>query len=374
MLDFLYIDSQKALDEMIAHYQTAAVLTIDTEFVRERTYHAALGLIQIYDGEKLALIDPCCGLDLTGFWQLLVDESITKVLHSGSEDLEIFAHIGNCQPKPLFDSQFAAALLGHGVAIGYAKLVEHYQSIELDKGESRTDWLKRPLTQSQLNYAANDVYYLHSIYFELKQQLVDQAKEQWVLAEGERATTDKLKSLDIEQAYTKVKNAFQLTPKQLAVLKPLAKWRLEQALERNLALGFILKDHALIALAKKKPQNVNELIAMKELSEQEKRRHAKRIVKMIRDVDYQYLPEPIDVIAVRSWYKAAFKTCKSALNELAQEQLLPVELLSSKKLVHGYLDWLHKGADEHSLPVLLQGWRGQVTAPTLKNLKLVLNS
>ena len=143
------------------------ILVLDTEFVRTRTYYANLGLIQAYDGKRLALIDPVSITDLSGFWQLLSNPNIVKLVHSCSEDLEVFAHYGQCQPTPLFDSQLAASVAGLGHGLGYAKLVEMCLDVSLDKGESRTDWLKRPLSDAQLQYAANDVYYLYQLYPEV---------------------------------------------------------------------------------------------------------------------------------------------------------------------------------------------------------------
>ena len=174
MLAFEYISNENALALLVAQYEQAPLLVLDTEFVRTRTYYAKLGLIQAYDGKTLALIDPVAIKDLSPFWALLTNKNIIKLLHSCSEDLEVFAHYGECQPTPLFDSQIAASLAGMGHGLGYAKLVEQCLSIELDKGESRTDWMKRPLTDAQLQYAANDVSYLYQLYPQILQKLTEQ--------------------------------------------------------------------------------------------------------------------------------------------------------------------------------------------------------
>ncbi|MGL5409223.1 MAG: ribonuclease D, partial [Shewanella sp.] len=165
---FQYVSDEASLNALVAQYQQSKLLVLDTEFVRTRTYYAKLGLIQAYDGKTLALIDPVAIADLSQFWALLADPTIVKLVHSCSEDLEVFAHYGQCQPLPLFDSQIAAALCGMGHGLGYAKLVETCLDEVIDKGESRTDWMHRPLTQAQLTYAANDVLYLHQLYPQLQ--------------------------------------------------------------------------------------------------------------------------------------------------------------------------------------------------------------
>ena len=369
MLAFQYIEDDASLAALVEQYQDADLLVLDTEFVRTRTYYARLGLIQAYDGKTLALIDPLAVSNLELFWQLLRKESSVKLLHSCSEDLEVFARYGQCQPTNLFDSQIAAGLAGMGHGLGYAKLVEQTLEVSLDKGESRTDWLKRPLTEAQLNYAANDVYYLYKLYPQLVKLLEEQGRLDWVYEEGVRMTQGRLDTPDPETAYLKVKNAFQLSSNQLAVLRDLSHWRLNRALQKDLALGFVVKDHALIALAKKQPKSTNDLFKMSELTEQEKRIHGKEIVKIIDNVSYDNPPKPLDVIALKTGYKTAFKSIKNCITEQAELKGIPLELLGSKKYIHEYLQWVWD-AKKGDKPLILSGWREAIVAESLSALKL----
>ncbi|MCL1039101.1 ribonuclease D [Shewanella submarina] len=368
MIAFQYIDNQAALDELVALYRETDLLVLDTEFVRTRTYYARLGLIQAYDGKHLALIDPLAVDDLSGFWDLLKDPKITKLVHSCSEDLEVFARYGKCQPEPLFDSQIAAALCGWGHGLGYAKLVEQQLNIVLDKGESRTDWMKRPLTPAQLQYAANDVYYLYQLYPALKAEVERQGRMDWVWEEGKRLTKGRLDKPNADEAYLRIKNAFQLTPKQLAVLKSLATWRLNKALQRDLALGFVMKDHGLIALARKQPKDIASLLRMNEVTEQEKRLHAREVLQAIAAADLDNPPEALDVLALRPGYKAAFKAVKAVLIAICESREVPEELLASKRHIHDFLQWHLDGRGEQ-LPLLLTGWRGDLAAVPLHTLE-----
>ncbi|MFQ6371046.1 ribonuclease D [Shewanella sp. YIC-542] len=367
MQDYVYVDSRTTLQPLLEQYRQSELLVLDTEFVRTRTYYARLGLIQAYDGKTLALIDPVAIDDLSGFWQLLTAPNITKVLHSCSEDLEVFAHDGGIQPAPLLDSQIAAGLAGNGHGLGYAKLVQQYLGVALDKGESRTDWIRRPLTMSQLSYAANDVLYLYQLFPELKQTLEQQGRYQWALEESARMTKGRLTPPVREQAYLKVKNAFQLSSTELAVLRQLAAWRLDKAMKKDLALGFVMKDHALIALAKKQPRTINDIMRLKDLTDQEKRFYAKDMVNLINKVDFSSLPDPVDVLALKPAYKNAFKTLKGRLEQIATDTAVPMELLGSKRHINEYLGWYWNDKSGDT-PLLLQGWRGQLVADALAKL------
>src|SRR5690606_2289663 len=152
---------------LAAYCQQAAqakVLALDTEFIRQSTLAPKLGLIQMFDGNALALVDPLEITDWAPFMQLMSDNRIVKLLHSCSEDIEALATIGVIDINPLFDTQLAAELIGWGSSMGYARLVEQLTGEVLDKSESRTDWLARPLTATQLQYAANDVHFLYPLY------------------------------------------------------------------------------------------------------------------------------------------------------------------------------------------------------------------
>ncbi len=368
LLSFEYISDQASLEQLVAQYQQSELLVLDTEFVRTRTYYAKLGLIQAYDGKTLALIDPVALPDLSCFWQLLSDPKITKLVHSCSEDLEVFARYGQCQPSPLFDSQIAASLCGLGHGVGYAKLVQLFLDIEIDKGESRTDWMKRPLTDAQLQYAANDVYYLYKLYPELLAKVTEAKRMDWLLEEGERMTDGRLTPPNEELAYLKIKNAFQLFPKQLAYLKVLATWRLQKALKKDSALGFIIKDHALIALAKKQPKTVTELNQLNDLTDHEKRFHGKELIKILQTADLENLPEAVDVIALKNGYKASFKEVKVILAAIAEEKEVAIEFIGSKRLIHEFLLWLHH-KKQTPTPLLLSGWRGKLVNEALDNIK-----
>lgn len=146
---------------------TASAVALDTEFVRTRTYYPQLGLLQLFDGQQVSLIDPLTINDWAPMRDLLLNEDVTKYLHAGSEDLEVFLNAFNLMPQPLIDTQITAAFCGRPMSGGFASMVEEYSGVALDKSESRTDWLARPLTERQCEYAAADVWYLLPIASQL---------------------------------------------------------------------------------------------------------------------------------------------------------------------------------------------------------------
>ena len=372
LLDYLFIDSQAALDALCQDYRHSEVLAIDTEFVRVRTLNPQLGLLQAYDGKQLALIDPLKVADLSPFWALLADENIVKVIHAGSEDLEIFRKQGEVVPSPLFDSQVAAAFVGMGSSLGYGKLIETVEGVTLDKGEARTDWLARPLRDAQLTYAANDVYYLHQAYFKLAELLDAQGKRRYCDQECRRLA---LKSNDkpAEARYLDVKNAWQLKPKQLAILKELAAWRWREANKRDLAVGFVIKDAALTAIAQAAPRAPHQLRALPELHPMEFKRHQQRILACV-DAGLAAAEHPAAIRRMIDFpgYKPALKQLKGVIEIASREAEIPAELIASKKLIHKVLTWFWQYDEnqraELSPPELLDGWRNELVGDEIRRL------
>ena len=183
MMNYTLITDEKALVALCKQARETKAVAIDTEFVRTKTLTPQLGLLQLFDGEQLALIDPLAIDDMSSFVALMQDQNVVKVLHSCSEDLETFLTAFDCVPSPVFDTQVAASILGLGATLGYAKLVELLCDKHLDKGESRTDWLARPLREAQLHYAANDVLYLLPAYNQLAERIHQIEKYDWVVQE-----------------------------------------------------------------------------------------------------------------------------------------------------------------------------------------------
>ena len=362
-LENIYIEDSEQLQLVCQRYSQASVLAIDTEFVRTRTLYPKLGLIQINDGETLALIDPVALPDLTPFWQLLENPKIQKVLHACSEDLEVFLTAGNCRPINLIDSQIIMSFLGHGISMGYAAMIAHYTDIELDKSESRTDWMKRPLTQKQLNYAAADVEHLFNI---LPVLMADIEKAGWLAAAQEESDVmveRKFSAIEEKQLYLNIKMAWRLNPVQLYRLQQLAIWRYQQAKIKDRPIGFIAKDHTLLALAQINPSNVGAMLdieGVELLDIRHKGNAMLTVLKRAAEVKDTEFPPQIVRLDEYPGYKQNFKKVKNYIVELSKETNLLAENLASKKQINQFMSWHFKlnGAENNvQLVDIMRGWR-----------------
>lgn len=358
-----YVQDQPALLAICQEYAQAELLAIDTEFVRTRTLYPKLGLLQVSDGKQLALIDPVIVEDLSPFWQLLTNKNITKVLHACSEDLEVFLNCANCKPENLIDSQIMMSFLGHGLSMGYAAMVKHYTGIELDKSESRTDWTKRPLTESQLNYAAADVEYLFEIYPRI---LEDITRAGWLDAakqETQLLIERKYSPVDENQLYLNVKMSWRLSPVQLNLLKHLAIWRFQQAQKRDLPLGFIAKDNTLFALAQRNPKSVGAMASLEGVELLDVRHKGKAMLAVLKQanaVKAEDFPEKIKRLDEYPGYKQIFKKVKNFISDIADETGLGAENLASKKQINQFLSAYFNINQTSSLTNgvdILTGWR-----------------
>jgi ribonuclease D len=232
-----YIDTSAALTVVCAQLRGNPWLILDTEFLREKTYYPKLCLLQVATPDLIACIDPLALEDLTPLLDVIYDEGIMKVLHAARQDMEIFFHLRNALPAPVFDTQIAALLLGYPDQIGYGNLVKETLGIELDKLHSRTDWSRRPLSDEQIRYAAEDVFYLAQVYRHLVEKLTGLGRLDWLSEDFARLTQVELYSNDPEQAWLKVRGSNRLRGPSLAVLQALAQWRETVARDRTRAAG-----------------------------------------------------------------------------------------------------------------------------------------
>lgn len=212
-MSYRMITDNLQLSEFCQVSLSAAYLAVDTEFIRINTLAPKLGLIQLYAGADLVLVDPLTITDWQPLAELLAAPSVLKLLHSCNEDLEAFASVGLTQIRPLLDTQLAAELAGMGSSLGYAKMVEQLLGKIVDKTESRTDWLARPLAQTQLEYAAHDVLYLFELKDLLLAKLPDPKFLSLLLAEGEQMINRRHHQLPAHFKYLEMKNSWQCPPR-----------------------------------------------------------------------------------------------------------------------------------------------------------------
>ena len=254
------ISTQPELDALCLALAKHPYITIDTEFLRDKTYYPTLCLVQVEPPEGQAVaIDPLAkDLDLKPLLDLMDNQNVIKVFHAARQDLEIFYNLTGRVPQPIFDTQVAAMVCGYGDQIGYLNLVQDICNKKLDKGAQFTDWSRRPLTEKQTLYALDDVIWLREVYKHLSKMLNDRNRTAWVKEEMEFLTDPATYQNPPDQAWQRLKLRTD-KPQAIAVLMEVAKWREEEAQRRNVPRGRILRDETLLDLAVHAPSTVDEL-------------------------------------------------------------------------------------------------------------------
>lgn len=361
-MNYQLITTNDALAQVCSQAQAHSQIALDTEFVRTRTYYPQLGLIQLFDGETLTLIDPLPITAWQPFIDLLVNPNVVKFLHAGSEDLEVFLNAFGVLPVPLIDTQILAAFSGRPLSCGFARLVAETTGVELDKSESRTDWIARPLSEKQCVYAAADVWYLLPLAEQLMRETQEAGWMDAALDECLSLCRRRAEVLQPEQAYLDITNAFQLRPRQLACLQKLASWRLTQARQRDLAVNFVVREENLWQVARYQPTSLGELEALG-LSGPEIRYHGRTLLALVAEanaMDEQELPTPLSSLIDQPGYRKVFKDIKALIQTVSEESGLSVELLASRRQINQLLNWHWQLKTKESEPEIISGWRGDL--------------
>jgi ribonuclease D len=264
------IEKKEHLDKFVSMAKKHDWLALDTEFIRERSYYSRLCLIQIAVGDEQVCVDPLALNDLNPLYDLLYDKNITKVLHAAHQDLEIFYNHTGDIPGPIFDTQPAAAVLGMGEQIGYARLVQEVLKVSLEKSQSRTDWAHRPLSEKQLDYAIDDVRYLHQIYPVMHDRLATLNRLEWLTGDFERMESVATYEPVLGEMWKRVKGKQVLKKQKLAVLRELAEWRETKAIEKDLPRRWVMSDELMIDLAQQLPANSDEIMQLRSIRKSKK--------------------------------------------------------------------------------------------------------
>ncbi|EBG2394922.1 ribonuclease D [Salmonella enterica subsp. enterica] len=366
-MNYQMIETDDALASLCEAVRACPAIALDTEFVRTRTYYPQLGLIQLFGGANVALIDPLGISDWSPLKAVLRDTGITKFLHAGSEDLEVFLNAFGELPEPLIDTQILAAFCGRPLSWGFAAMVEEYTGVALDKSESRTDWLARPLSERQCEYAAADVWYLLPI---AKKLMIETEAAGWLPAALDECRLMQQRRQEIqapEEAWRDITNAWQLRTRQLACLQLLADWRLRKARERDMAVNFVVREENLWAVARYMPGSLGELDSLG-LSGSEIRFHGKTLISLVakaQALPEEALPEPLLNLMDMPGYRKAFKAIKALVAEVSASHHVSGELLASRRQINQLLNWHWKLKPQNGQPELISGWRAELMAEKL---------
>ncbi|WP_040304903.1 ribonuclease D [Ahrensia sp. R2A130] len=342
-------------------------VTVDTEFLRETTFWPILCLIQIAGPDDECIVDPMAdGIDLQPFFELMADTSVVKVFHAARQDVEIVYHLGGLVPKPLFDTQVAAMVCGYGDSVAYNALVSRITGGVIDKSSRFTDWARRPLTTKQLDYALADVTHLRDVYQSLKADLEKKNRKHWVDEEMDVLTNPETYDLPVEKAWSRLKMRVR-KPRELAVMKFVAQWREEQARDRDVPRGRVVKDDAIYEIAQQQPRDEKALSRLRALPRGfENSRFAEGLIDAV-DAAMDIPEEDLERIprATRSpeGTGAAAELLKVLLKAVAEQNGVATKIIAT-------MDDLEKiAADDDADVATLRGWRHEMFGKQALELK-----
>jgi ribonuclease D len=357
----ILLESSAQLVEAKKSWNGNGFLGIDTEFVRERTYRADLGLVQVSDGVTAWLIDPLKLDTLDTLRELLEEPGITKILHSGSEDLEVLSHTVGAPPAPLVDTQVACAMLGQPLQMGYHATVQWLFDIEVDKEQTRSNWCRRPLTDRQLHYAAMDVVLLPAIAEALLPRLEDAGRLSWMEEDVARALQNAKKEVRPEFAYLRISGVGRLNGEALRAVRALAAWRETTAQRKNLARGFIVSDAGLLNLARSRPAGLRQARDLEGIHPKALGRYAKTFIRLLEsaaeDRSPIQRPEPLDAAQ-----RKQINAMRTVVQDKAAQLGVDPALLASRREMENLLRSVTAG---DAPPERFTGWRQAVITDDL---------
>jgi ribonuclease D len=365
-----YVTDKRALESLCHTLRQSSRLALDTEFVGEDTFIPRLELIQVATATTAAVIDfPAVQASgsLDAFWELIGDPKIEKVVHAGRQDLDLFATHAGQIPKPFFDTQIAAAMVGYGAQVAYANLVQRIHGTKLAKAHTFTNWSARPLSDDQIAYALEDVEFLLLIHTHLQDRLSAFGRLEWVneeFARLEAAVGEK--SREPQERYQRIRGWDTLKPKGAAVLRELAAWREAEARRRNVPRGRVMRDEVLLQLARHPPKVVNDLRGLRGIHSSEVDRQGEQLLATITsalalpssawpEVPRERKPDP-ESTGIVELLQAVLKA------RAAEEGIAPTMLATSADL-----QTLVEGKQNRAtldVPIL-RGWRRQLAGELL---------
>ena len=359
-MSFEWVDSEKTLDDVIDSVLTSSRYAIDTEFHREKTYYPKLALVQIRWGAQTALIDPLA-VDPRRLGRLFASD-ILAVFHAAQQDLEVLRHASLEAPRNIFDCQVAAGFVGYSTP-SLATLVQAVKKISLSKGDRLTDWLRRPLTDQQCAYAADDVVHLFDLHDDLTRQLNELGRVDWVSAACAELATRPTGPQNPSDAWLKIKEARALKGPARGVAQALAKWREERAMRSDLPPRRVMSDMALLGISQRVPKSVEELANTRGVDDRHlSAEYCREIMTAVRDGAKISVALPsIDNDDVDKYVRPALTLITAWVGELARKHKIDATLLATRSDITAFLRQSPNAR-------LRQGWRATLVGDDLMRI------
>ena len=354
-----YIESTAELKAFCDELHNSTWIGVDTEFMRERTYYPEPCLIQLSADAGIACVDVVTIDDLSPLKAVLCREEIAKLMHSCSQDLEIFHLLFDEIPPNIFDTQVAAAFLGKGDQVSYAALVEDICGVTLHKAHTRARWCNRPLSKEEILYAEDDVRYLPALQGVLTGELEKLGRKEWFDAEMQVITSTTVFAINSSNAWQRMNALQQMAGRQLAVAKALAGWREKLAQARDKPRSWILADKVLVRIASTLPETKSELASIEDISDGFVKHQGERVLAIIeKSVDHDESDQPSGTGRPDAREKALKRELCAILDAAAEKANIPASLLATRRDVSAMI----QGDRELAI---LQGWRADIVGQDL---------
>ncbi|MGH1461430.1 MAG: ribonuclease D [Neptuniibacter sp.] len=358
----IWVKTSEHLNECCMKWQQLPLIAIDTEFLRVETFYPIPGLIQVADDQACYLIDPLEIKDFSELKILFQDTSVLKVMHASTEDLELFVKMFGGVPEPLFDTQIGAALVNWGFSMGLQRMLEQHLNVQMEKHETTSDWLRRPLTQSQERYAALDVAYLPAIYAMQKELFDQKGTLSWSEQENQYLITESM--VDDEEGYSyylRFTQMWRIPEHKLAALRDLTAWREQQARKRDVPRNRILRNQALLQIIERWPCSIAELSQLDEVKKKILRTDGETILSFLKSSQESAQNNPPLPIPrpLHFFWNTHLKRLKAIARRKAEEYEIAPEILLKRKELEALV---RSGMDEglYVLPEKMALWRQEL--------------
>ncbi|MFO0839139.1 MAG: HRDC domain-containing protein [Phycisphaerae bacterium] len=363
------VTEQARLDELCRAWRSADLIAFDTEFIRDDTYDAALCLVQVAASGDVVLIDPMAGLSVAPFWELVCDPAITTVIHAGKEDFEVCLRSTGKPPRNIFDVQIAAGFVGLGYPLSLTRLVSAVAQKRVSKGQTLSDWTRRPLTRDQLRYAVEDVVHLPRVHELLRRQLEERGRTAWAREEFARFEDPELYRPPTEERVLKLKGSSKLDGLGLAALARLVEWRDRWAKEKNRPIRALIRDDILVEIARRRPNKPSDLEVLRGFPQARNPKIIREILDVLgeaRALPKSDLPVPETPREESPMQRAVLDLLSAATRAVCHDEELSHELVGGSQRLRELLDYA--GGVTREAPLLLSGWREQFIGGRLMEL------
>jgi ribonuclease D len=363
------ISDQRTLDAELRRWRAAGRIAFDTEFIRDETFHAALCLVQVACEGEVVLVDPAGDLRVDGFWELVCDPAVLKIVHAGKEDFDVCLRACGAAPRNIFDVQIAAGFVGLGYPLSLARLVMAVLHKRISKAQTLTDWLRRPLTKDQVEYAVDDVAHLPAIHSRLADKIEQLERSDWAREEFARFEDPAFYKPPMQDRLLRMKGTRGFDALSLAVLARLLEWRENWAREKNRPMRAMMRDDVLVEIARRRPSRPEQIEVLRGFPQSRNPRIIREILDLIQAVRKsppEQWPSPEEIREETPMMRVTLDILSAFLRATCFNEQVDIDLVGSAQRLRDLLDFLQN--PQSSRPALLSGWRRDFIGKRLVDL------